>query len=174
VADRYRKPYLDACVWIAAVVGEPTETHEHAETSAHILRLAEAGIITVVSSTILPVELLGRRGHPRVDSGCDSLLEGLTKSSTIEWVELDHLTALRARELGRRYNLQAVDSVHLASALRGGADQFLTWDKDFSEIFGETIEGCTVERAHVVGQQLGLAASIGELTGDAEDRAAPH
>lgn len=48
------------------------------------------------------------------------------------------LIAQRAASLGARYNLRAADAVHLATAVSGGADRFLTNNRsDFPQSITE-------------------------------------
>ena len=46
----------------------------------------------------------------------------------LRWVEVDLPTARHARILSREHGLRGADAIHLASAIRGRTERFVTWD----------------------------------------------
>lgn len=56
----------------------------------------------------------------------------------LELLAVDHETALLAAALGSRYKLHAADAIHLATAVRVGAERFITNNsKDFGNHIAE-------------------------------------
>jgi predicted nucleic acid-binding protein len=62
------------------------------------------------------------------------------------------LPALDARRIAREHGLKTLDAIHLASAVRGDADQLLRWDDKFRLRERETYEGVLVREPYWRGQ----------------------
>lgn len=127
MAEAFRRPYLDSSVYIAAIKGE----RDRAPVAKAILREAQAGKIHIVASTFVITEVLRGRDYPRLSVAEERKVDAFFEHEFITWVELDVLAARHARDLARAHNLRPADAVHLASAIRGGADQLLRWDSKF-------------------------------------------
>ena len=141
---QYRKPYLDASVYIAAFKNEAGR-----EVSGHILRAAQQGRISIVASTFVMAELVYGSARPgQVKPERDDAIEETLASSRIDFIELDMDTALRARRIARQHGLKPPDAVHVATALQADADVFLTWDDHF---LGRTIQGLACRRPYFAG-----------------------
>ena len=86
-------------------------------------------------------------------------------------MELDLFTAQEARKLCIEHRLRGADPVHLASAVRRGADYFMSNDKRFP--YGQTIRSTKVRHPEVVwantleDAQAELEAAL-ELEGSVE------
>ncbi len=76
-------------------------------------------------------------------------VESRDRVSGTHRVEVDLLVAKAARSIARQHGLKPVDAIHLATAVRAGADQLLTWDPHFPD--GAVLEGVTCVRPHLVG-----------------------
>lgn len=144
--DPYAKPYLDSSVYIAAIKGEQGRT----EIARGILEDARTGKLEVVGSTFVIAEVIRAKGQPAPLSEEDEAkIDQYVFHDFITWVEVDVTLALQARKLSRSYGLRPGDAIHVASALRGGADQVLRWDDKWSE--GE-YDGVLVCDPHWQGQ----------------------
>jgi predicted nucleic acid-binding protein len=136
--------YLDSSAVISAVKRETGH-----EPVAKVLELAKARALTLVTSTILLVEARSRgRDAAPDDSGEREILGYLDHPGWI-LVELDRAVALRARRLCLRFGLQNYDAVHLASAIEGGAEVLMTFDKGFP--IGSLVEGVWVDNPYLPG-----------------------
>lgn len=166
--DPYSRPYLDSSVYIAAIKGE----EDRAETAQAILEEARKGTIQVVGSTFVIAEVIRAKGQPQPLSEEDEeKIDAYVFHDFITWVEVDVTLALEARKLARAYGLRPGDAVHLASAIRGEADQVLRWDGKWPE--GE-YEGVVVCDPHWTGQpEIGGFTAAEVDPSKAEGSAAP-
>lgn len=118
---------FDADVLIyAAVPG-----HDLGERVRDLLR----GAGDRVGSTLLLPELLTKPVRNHHDAEVDQLVDILAR---VELRACDAATARLAVALGARYGLRAADAVHLATAVRAGADRFVTNNRsDFPDSITE-------------------------------------
>lgn len=119
----YVRPYLDAQSWISALSGKGP----YAQNLAQVLAAADNAQLVIVTSTLLPLEVLGGKYDQRTAATAEEALAALGRSSVVQ-VAPGRRVVLDARELRVRLNLKAMDALHLASAVAGQADAFLTND----------------------------------------------
>jgi predicted nucleic acid-binding protein len=135
----YQRAYLDADVWIAALLGESGR----AEIVKPILAGADAGQVRLVVSALMPLEVLGGSRTTRTQEREQAALAIVTRSSNIV-VPAGRAVVRRARHYRLTYGLDAMDALHLASAVRGRATVFFTWNsKDFDRV-GPMVDGIKV------------------------------
>ncbi len=147
MADQpYQLAYLDADVWISALIGEPGR----AEIVRPLLAAADAGQVKLVVSALMPLEVLGGRHQTRTQEQEDAALSIVTRSSNIV-VAAGRAVVLRARQYRLAYNLATMDALHLASAVRGHADVFFTWNMDDFSRVGPTIDGISIGEPYWYG-----------------------
>lgn len=142
--DRPSTVYLDSSAVISAIKGEPG----HAPV-ARVLELARTGVLALVTSTILLVEARSGGRDAAVDEAGERELLDYLDHPAWTLVELDRAVALRARRLCLRLGLHNYDAVHLASAIEGGAEVLMTFDKRFP--IGTAVEGVWVDRPYSPG-----------------------
>jgi predicted nucleic acid-binding protein len=147
MAETFRQPYLDSSVYIAAIRQEA----DRVSTAERILHDARAGQIQLVASTFVITEVYKGRDSPPLTPQQEQTIDDYFQHEFITWVELDMLVARDARRLARQHGLKPPDAVHLASAIKGGADQLLRWDDKFRLKDGH-YEGVTVCEPHLVGR----------------------
>ena len=88
---------------------------------------------SLVGSTLLLPELLSKPTRLGLEDEIDALLECLSK---LELMPLDARTASLAVDLGAAYKLKAPDAIHLATAVVGAAELFVTNNaRDFDPAF---------------------------------------
>jgi predicted nucleic acid-binding protein len=144
MADQpYQFAYLDADVWISALIGE----RGRAEIVRPLLAAADAGQVKLVVSALMPIEVLGGHHQTRTQEQEDAALSIVTRSSNIV-VAAGRAVVLRARRYRLAYNLATMDALHLASAVRGHADVFFTWNMDDFSRVGPTIDGIRISEPH--------------------------
>jgi len=149
--EPFTKPYLDASVYIAAIKREAGRY----EIAERILRDAAAGKLEIVASTFVIAEVIkGPTGAPMLTPEQERVIDGFFQHDFITWVELDMTVAYDARRLARLHGLKPADAVHLASAIRGRADQLLRWDDRMKVRLteGQKYEGVVVCEPHLVGR----------------------
>lgn len=136
--------YLDTNALIHAILDKPA-----GKPVAEILRLAEAGKITVFVSVLAYVEVRGYSNNdpfpPELDQRCVELLD----SAHLTRVEFGRRIALRARGFAYQYRLKNYDAVHLASAVEAEVDVFMSADTDF--LHGRFIEGVWIDDPYEPG-----------------------
>ncbi len=140
--------YLDANVYLAWIRGEEGRV----DTARELLAAGEQDRLAIVASTLLYAEVCGH-GEVRSadDAEVDAKIGNFFDRGFIRWVELDLPIARLARTLSRSYRLRGADAVHLASAIRGRAERFMTWDsKDFP--ISQNIDGMIVQEPEAYGQ----------------------
>ena len=140
--------YLDANVYLAWLRGEEGRV----DTARELLTAGQERRLTIVASTLVHAEVCGHgevRSAKAVD--VDAKIRAFFDRGFLRWVEVDLPTARHARMLSREYGLRGADAVHLASAIRGRAETFMTWDtKDFP--IGQAVEGVQVQVPETEGQ----------------------
>lgn len=147
------KPYVDACVVIAAIKGPNSdEPAGRPEISAQILAAAQAGQFVIHASVFLAAEVIrAGKGKAPLDPVKHDLIDQYLNDDSFMWVELDLTLALKARTLSRVHGLKPGDAIHLATAIRAGCDTFLTWnDKDFPP--DTVVEGVKFAEPYLDGQ----------------------
>jgi predicted nucleic acid-binding protein len=140
--------YLDSNVYLAWLRGE----QGRAETARELLTAGEEHRLTIVASTLVYAEVCG---HGEVRSAeaedVDAKIRTFFERGFLRWVEVDLPAARQARTLSREHGLRGADAIHLASAIRGRTERFMTWDtKDFP--IGQTVEGVRVQEPEAYGQ----------------------
>ncbi|MCL4449228.1 MAG: type II toxin-antitoxin system VapC family toxin [Actinobacteria bacterium] len=140
--------YLDSNIYLAWISGEEGRV----ETARELLTAGENRRLTIVTSTLVYAEVCGH-GEVRSPEAeeVDNKIRTFFEHGFLRWIEVDLPTARHARVLSRGYGLRGADAVHLASAIRGKAERFMTWDvKDFP--IGKVVEGVTVQEPVAYGQ----------------------
>lgn len=135
---RYKKPFLDSSVFIAAVNKEQDPADEglpRCEIARYIFQAAERGDIQLYASTLVAAEVIFKKGSlalpEEVEPEIDALLDN--RRHPITWVDIDYSLSSESRRLARLYKLRANDAVHLASAIRARSDVLLRWDNNFGD-----------------------------------------
>lgn len=128
--------YLDVCaIQRPADDQRQARVRAEAEAIAAVLDLSGAGLLTLLGSTVHVIETartanIWRRERMRAY---------LARAA---WIELDEVAAASAQRL-LDYRLRPMDALHLASAVRGGADYMCTCDDQFLRR-ARTIPGLTL------------------------------
>ena len=115
--------YLDSSALIAAVKAEAGS-----ESIQGILAEIEKGRYTLIASTACLVEVRGGGHREPIDPLVEKRIRGFLEGPRVILVELDRAVGLKAREFAQTLNLKTWDAVHLASAVVGQADVFMTLD----------------------------------------------
>lgn len=153
--------YVDSCVYLDLVM---RNRDPHADTGEERWRSAKVVFdavnsdeIVLASSALVEAEVCcngdARSGKQRVRD----LLTGWFTAPSTAWVEIDRYLAREAVRLtdiwqGRgEKRLGSADALHLAAALRLGADFFMTHDRGFP--LGQRVDGMNVMRPDVVWQE---------------------
>jgi predicted nucleic acid-binding protein len=152
VATDYRKPYLDAGVFISWVKGldigplADGTTGDRAPISEMVLQSAQDGDYEAVTSYFTMAEVFKKKGDGNVELTPEQngKIIKYFENDWLTWVTLERLVGERANKLLVHYQdpanreegarLRPCDAVHLASALRAKCDVLLTWDGPFSKI----------------------------------------
>jgi len=124
------------------------------EPIAEILRLADAGAVSLYISSFSYVEVRGFGVKEPYDRDVDQLLLGLLDSSRLQRVDVPRAVAVRARRYAHQYTLGNFDAVHLASAVVAGAEVLMTWDKGFSKRRGYAVDGVWIDEPYVPGPPM--------------------
>jgi predicted nucleic acid-binding protein len=140
--------YLDSNVYLAWIRGEQGRV----ETARELLTAGEEHRLTIIASTLVYAEVCG---HGEVRSPAaeevDAKIRAFFERGFLRWVEVDLPTARHARTLSRAHGLRGADAIHLASAIRGRAERFMTWDgKDFP--IGQRVDGVEIQEPVAYGQ----------------------
>lgn len=156
MADQYERPYLDANVYISAIKGPGGEPAGWAETSQAILQLAEDGAFQVYASTLIHAEVIKVPGTEKpLTEQEEATIERYLEREFIVWLDVDLLVARDARRLSRAHGLKPPDAIHVATAIRAGCDQLLTWDEKLHKS-ERTIDSIVICEPHLTGRQTTL------------------
>jgi predicted nucleic acid-binding protein len=148
----YRRAYLDADVWASALAGEAGRV----ERVRPILEAADAGEIRLLVSALMPLEVLGGHSTTRTEEQEEAAEAILTRTASIV-VPAGRTVVLLARRYRLQHGLPTMDALHLASAVRGRADVFFTWNMgDFGRVAPE-LDGVRISEPYWWGAPtLGL------------------
>ena len=150
VAEPYRRPYLDAHVFIAFVKGEVDGGGVNRFAIAqHILRQAAAGRFLVHTSTLTLAEVHKLRTGPVLADEDDERLLRFFENEYFRFIDVDRTIGEQANRFCRRYGLLPNDAIHLACALRADCDVLLAGDNRFARVTGEAIR---IEAPEIIGQ----------------------
>lgn len=95
----------------------------------------ESGVVAGIGSVLLLPELLMKPLRDNAGAELDELSRLLAR---LELLAVDQATARLAAAFGASYGLRAADAVHLATAVAGGADRFITNNRaDFPQTITE-------------------------------------
>jgi len=156
MAETFRKPYLDSNIYIATIKGPKTEDPHKVATSAAILDLAENGSFQIYASTFVEAEVIKAPGEPEpLTLDQERVIAEYLDREFIVWIEVDRLIAQKARQLARQFGMKPPDAVHVATAIRAGCDQFLTWDDKLHKD-GRQVESVYLCEPHTTGWQTNL------------------
>lgn len=93
-----------------------------------LLREAETGTLTIVTSSVTIIEVIKLRNKPQLDPAHWPTLRAFFRQPYISIRTLDFRVSEAARELIWNENLSQQDSVHMATALRWGLSRMDTFD----------------------------------------------
>jgi predicted nucleic acid-binding protein len=119
------KLYLDNCCYNRLFDDLSVERNRvESEAILSIIKLAQQGLITIIGSDILEMEIDATSNIDKKDK-----VSEVYKSIITEKVHYDDGISNRAKEMqSRSQYLRVNDSLHLASAEKGQVDIFLTTD----------------------------------------------
>lgn len=138
----------DACCFLSIITGKGD-----AQTCVSLLDGAWDGSFQLVESPAILVEVLPR--HPwDGGSGKRQTILAMLESEHIEYVDLTNMTARLAADLSTHYShIHGMDAVHLATAIKGGADFFVTQNiHDFP--MGERVQGVEIVTPETAVERL--------------------
>lgn len=101
---------------------------------APIFLAADAGQITLVTSTITVAEVLIQPLRLGADNLRDEYLDLFLNSANLEVQSIDIEVARRAAELRAKYSVRLPDALQIAAALNAGCTAFLTNDRQLSHV----------------------------------------
>lgn len=144
--DNPTSVYLDSnCLIYAITDGKGSETIKE------LLLRATTGKLSVVISMISYVEARGYGNSDPYPPELDKQAIDILDHPNLTRVELSRRVALTARRLAHTYPLKNWDAIHLASAIEGGAEVFMTEDSDFRR--GESVNGVWIDEPYIPGDQ---------------------
>ena len=124
----YRKPYLDACVFIGWIKGEVVNGVERGKIASRILKSASKGAFNIYTSTLTLAETHKHKGLSELTEAEDNRILTFFENDYVLLIDVDRNIGEQANKLCREYSLKPNDAIHLACALRAGCDRLLTWD----------------------------------------------
>lgn len=164
--------YVDSCVYLDLVMrNEDT----HADTGEERWRSAKAVFdavnendVRLASSSLVEAEVCCNGESRKDKKRIRELVSGWFTARSTAWVEIDRYLAREAVRITNVWQgkgegdkrMSAADALHLAAALRLGADYFMTHDRGFP--IGHRVDGMFVTRPDVVWQESLLKHAAGE------------
>ncbi|HEY7030590.1 MAG TPA: type II toxin-antitoxin system VapC family toxin [Thermomicrobiales bacterium] len=145
--DQHVRRYWDACSLIAFIAGEAGR----ADSCRKLLDEAASGAYLAFTSAITLAEVTRRRHHA-VTPEHRQKIERFFENPSIQVVNADRFTVLRAREpIWEHLSLRPNDAIHLASALRARCSLFYTYDTGLLDLDGK-ISGLGIAEPAWTGQ----------------------
>ena len=106
--------------------------------------------IKLLVSALMPIEVLGGPTRSRTQQHEEAAEAIVTRSSNIV-VPAGRNVVLRARRYRLEHGLKTMDALHLASAVRGYADVFFTWNMDDFDRLGSEVAGVKISEPYWYG-----------------------
>ena len=100
-----------------------------ASDCAPVVRAAEAGEVTIVTSALTIAEVLYLRHHDPIPSASAETVRRFFEHEWIIVSELDRTLAENARELVWDHGIKPKDAIHVATALDADVEQLDTFDE---------------------------------------------
>lgn len=131
------RPYFDASVFLAHIKEETLLARDglsRFEITSALFTRAENGIFQIHTSfqTLAEVRRL-RESHKELEPEelplVNALFSKYLENGWILPIEVGRLVGEKAQELGALYGMSPTDAIHLASAIIGGCNVLLVWDK---------------------------------------------
>ena len=145
----HRRVHLDSSVYLAFLKGETIPAYggmNRVGLAEFIFDAGEAGLITVLTSTITLVEV--RRG---VDSPSASeqsrisVIDSLFDRSSTYFIDVDRAVALSARRIANQYGIGTTDAIQVASADAARCSDLFIWDNRIvSKFSADPLPGLSV------------------------------
>jgi predicted nucleic acid-binding protein len=164
--------YVDSSVLIDVIT---QKDYYKARRAGRTLSAIAAGRARGIASWLVLAEVISAPGPDVPEDTRDLVQRALAQNTLLEWAEVERLVSRQARELGHRYpNVAGADAVHLATALRCGAEYFFTTDLKLIRKLHGRDDTSPVRVDRLIVQQPGLVwdADMFEATEDAHDREA--
>ncbi len=126
--DVHRRVALDTMCFIYVLEANP----DFLEESQSWLSLVESGRVEGTASVLTATEMLShplRAGRPDIAAYYSTHLRNIPN---LDLAPIDLATAHEAARLRASWGLRTADALHLASAIRAGADVFVTADRQIA------------------------------------------
>jgi predicted nucleic acid-binding protein len=166
------KRYWDSCCFIGYLANEQDKAAE----CESVLREAEAGRITIVTSAFTLTEVLRMKDRPPLPEADEARIDAAFYQSYIVLRQVDRRAGELARRVVWRYGIRPKDAIHVATALLSDVDHMDTTDKNLikaSAIKVEGFEPLTVRWPMVAQGQLDLSGTSDTETDTADSESAP-
>jgi len=154
--------YWDSCSFLGWLSEEPDKVDE----CRGVIRQAEAGNVLIVTSSLTLVEVIKLKGEKALVEEYEPTIREFFKHAWIIVRQLDRFIAEDARQLVWQHGFDPKDSVHVATALRGGVKRLDTFDDKLISRSGEV--GDLVIGRPDLPEQLEFA-TLEEVTDDFEE-----
>lgn len=136
MANQYSNPYIESSCFIAWIKGEvePKRGIKWKDIMNHVLKLAEEGHYSIVTSSWTLAEVHKRKSGPVLDDSQDRKILKYFEHSWIQIIEVTRELGEQAHFLARKHSIKPTDSVHLACALRMKCDVLLSTDPELLNV----------------------------------------
>lgn len=120
-----------------------------------LFRAAERSDVMIIASNLVQAEVTGHGDVRNADlsSRTAGLVRDWFRADWVEWCDLDRVIARKVADLSRDFHLRGADAVHLASAIRLGADYLMTNDKGFEHAHNKSVEGVQIVTPQILWQE---------------------
>ena len=154
------KPYFDSSVFIAHIRGETISCPDgstRVETTTHLFEDAKGRKLTIFTSTVTIAEVrrMRHKKEPITDKEIAHINTFFAEFLEHEWmypIEVTREIAEKAQRLGAQYGIDAMDSIHLASAIWNKCTVLFVWDKStFMSRLPTEVEGVQIMQPHWEG-----------------------
>lgn len=110
------------------LIGWLAEEEDKQDVCEPVIRSAEKGNVRIIVSTLAVAEVIKLRHHPPIPRDAQEKIAGFFKQPYIFMRNLDPATAFLAQQLTWDHGIDPKDAVHVATALRHGAEYLDTFD----------------------------------------------
>lgn len=125
-----KKIGLDTNFFMAVFLQE----EEKIDTSARVLEMVAAGVVTAIVSTITLIEIATLFCQQQEIDRAKKAVELVTSMQNTIFVDVTAEIAFRVANIKVEERLSMADAVILAAAVEMSADAFLTFDSDFKKV----------------------------------------
>lgn len=142
--------YWDSVAFLGLLNGESDKV----PVCEDVWKVAERGLITIVTSTLTVAEVIYAKGVPRLDPAKRPLVNNFFRAGHIVQKPLTRIIAELARDVVWDSNVKPKDAIHIATSAYFKINEFHTFDEGLLNAKTISVNGfiITIQKPHALRQ----------------------